>query len=126
PAGRHDPASRRRAAAGGRRAPRRNDARRPQGPRPPRLQGPPSAPSAVMMSREPTPPIHDALVARLMADARPVRRLWTPRRRLGLWVAVAVAVLGIAAGVGLRDDLAVQLFRARYLLELALLVGAAV
>ncbi len=79
-----------------------------------------------MTSREPTPPIHDALVARLMADARPVRRLWTLRWRLGLWVAAAVAVLGIAAGAGLRDDLATQLLRARYLLEFGLLVGAAV
>jgi len=71
------------------------------------------------------PSIHEALVARLEADLRPVRRLWSPWARLGAWLALAVAVTIMAAAVGLRTDLASAIRRPVYDLEIAALLGAA-
>jgi hypothetical protein len=48
----------------------------------------------------------DRLIERLVADAPPVRRLADPRRRAGLWTAIAVACA--AAGIawfGMRRDM---------------------
>ena len=71
-----------------------------------------------------TPPIHDALVARLQADLNPVRPLWSPSLRLASWLVLAGLVVAIAMGAGLRHDLAIQLGRPFYLLELGTLLGA--
>ena len=71
------------------------------------------------------PPAHETVVARLVADVRPVRRLWPPAVRLVAWNAVAATVLVFAARVGLRDDVAAALARPGYVLEVVLLAGAA-
>src|SRR5207249_2213762 len=45
-----------------------------------------------------TPPSHERLVARLIADARPVRPLWSPHARLALWPAARIrSVWGFVA-----------------------------
>ena len=49
-----------------------------------------------------TPPTHERLVARLIADAQPVRPLWSPRTRLALWLALQTLTLGVAVELGLR------------------------
>lgn len=43
--------------------------------------------------------LHEALIARLTTDLRPVRRLATPARRAALWLGV-LAVLAVALAVG--------------------------
>src|SRR5262245_48477525 len=65
------------------------------------------------------------LVDRLVADARPVRRLWRPEIRLLLWLGVVLpAILLPAIGV-LREDIALRLRTPGFLLEEgAMLVGA--
>jgi hypothetical protein len=78
-----------------------------------------------MIRRDDVPTVHDALVARLTADVRPVRPLWATRRRLVAWLAVAGATIALAAIAGLRSDLAEQLARPAYVVEVALLVLAA-
>jgi hypothetical protein len=64
------------------------------------------------------------LVARLIADARPVRPLWSPHTRLAFWLALQVLTLGVAVKFGLRQDLGDQLRQPLFLLEVAALVGA--
>ncbi len=71
-----------------------------------------------------TPPSHDRLVARLLADARPVRPLWSPHARLAVWLALEVVLLGIAARFGLREDLGDHLHRPLFVLELIALLAA--
>jgi len=71
-----------------------------------------------------TPPIHDTLVRGLTTDLRPVQRLWRPSARLVSWIVLALAVLVVAAIVGLRGDLGVQLHRPLYLLQIAALIAA--
>lgn len=71
-----------------------------------------------------TPPIHDALVARLKADLTPVRPLWPPSVRLASWLVLAGLVVASAMKMGLRHDLAVQLRRPLYVLEVLTLLGA--
>jgi hypothetical protein len=67
---------------------------------------------------------HDTLVARLKADLTPVRPLWSPSVRLASWLALAVTVVAIAMKIGLRHDLATQLGRPLYLLEVVTLLVA--
>jgi Negative regulator of sigma F len=63
-----------------------------------------------------------ALVDELVADARPVRRLWSPEARLALWlVLAAVGLAALAAGVT-RDDLPLRLQSPSFLLEQVLLL----
>ena len=69
----------------------------------------------------PTPPIHDRLVARLVADAAPVRPLWSPYTRLALWLVLEALMLGVAVQVGLRRDLGDHLRQPLFLLELGML-----
>src|SRR5207244_4383550 len=69
-----------------------------------------------------TPPTHERLVARLIADAQPVRPLWSPRTRLALWLALQTLTLGVAVEFGLRQDLGDHLPPPLFLLE----VGARV
>ena len=72
----------------------------------------------------PTPPIHDRLVARLLADATPVRPLWSPPTRLALWLLLEALMLGVAVQVGLRRDLGDHLRQPLFLLELGMLIAA--
>jgi hypothetical protein len=74
----------------------------------------------------PVPPIHDALVARLTADLRPVRRLWPPSARLASWLGLAAAVIAGATQLGLRRDLGDQLRQPLYVLEIAMLLGGGI
>jgi hypothetical protein len=72
----------------------------------------------------PTPPIHERLVARLVADARPVRPLWSPRTRLALWLLLQVLTAGVAVEFGLRQDLGDHLRQPLFLLDVGALVAA--
>src|SRR5206468_613923 len=54
-----------------------------------------------------TPPTHERLVARLIADAQPVRPLWSPRTRLALWLALQTLTLGSSWGFVARGALCV-------------------
>jgi len=69
-----------------------------------------------------TPPTHERLVAQLIADARPVRPLWSPRTRLALWLALQTLTLGVAVEFGLRQDLGDHLRQPLFLLEVGVLV----
>ena len=69
-------------------------------------------------------PSRRALVHRLQAEAAPVRRLWAPGVRFGLWLALVAMVGGVVGLSGVRPDLAQQLHDPVYLLETALLAGA--
>src|SRR5207249_4744251 len=71
-----------------------------------------------------TPPTHERLVARLIADAQPVRPLWSPRTRLALWLALQTLSLGVAVEFGLRQDLGDHLRQPLFLLEVGTLVVA--
>ena len=76
------------------------------------------------MNSSRTPSVHDTLIARLKADLTPVQPLWSPRLRLASWLGLAGAVIAIAMAAGLRHDLAMQLGRPLYLLEVVTLVAA--
>lgn len=69
--------------------------------------------------------IHQAVVAQLVDDLVPVRPLHSPWARLAGWLVVALGTVALAAVVGLRDDLGVDLDRPRYLGELAILLAGA-
>jgi hypothetical protein len=71
-----------------------------------------------------TPPGHERLVARLVADARPVPPLWSPQARLALWLALQALVLGTAVRFGLRQDLGDHLRQPLFLLEVGGLIAA--
>src|SRR5713226_5139132 len=71
-----------------------------------------------------TPPTHERLVAQLIADAQPVRPLWSPRTRLALWLALQTLTLGVAVEFGLRQDLGDHLRQPLFLLEVGALVVA--
>ena len=70
------------------------------------------------------PPTHERLVARLVADARPVRPLWSPHTRLALWLVLQVLTLGVAVEFGLRQDLGDHLRQPHFLFEVGALVAA--
>ena len=53
-------------------------------------------------------PSRRALVQRLQAEAAPVRRLWAPGARFGLWLALVALVGGVVGLSGVRPDLAQQ------------------
>src|SRR6266704_2313384 len=72
----------------------------------------------------PTPLTHERLVARLVADARPVRPLWSPHTRLALWLVLQVLTLGVAVQFGLRPDLGDHLRQPPFLFEVGALVAA--
>ena len=64
----------------------------------------------------------DRVIAELTAGLEPVRRLWSPARRLALWLALGTGVgLGLVAGAT-RPDLRLQLAQPRFLLEIATLL----
>ena len=68
---------------------------------------------------------HRELVDRLTQDLRPVRRAGSPWLLLVVWLLVVFATIGVAALVGLRDDLSSQLARPRYVITLAALLAGA-
>ncbi len=68
---------------------------------------------------------HRTVVARLTGELAPVRRLWSPWARLAVWLVVALGTVGIAAAVGLRDDLRIEIDRPRYVIDLAVLLAGA-
>src|SRR2546427_11965576 len=72
----------------------------------------------------PAPPIHERVVARLLAEATPVRPLWSPHTRLALWLVLEALMLGVAVKVGLRRDLGDHLRQPLFLLELGMLIAA--
>src|SRR2546428_8660863 len=72
----------------------------------------------------PTPPTHERLVAGLVADARPVRPLWSPHTRLALWLVLQTLTLGFAVEFGLRQDLGDHLRQPLFLLEVGALIAA--
>jgi len=72
----------------------------------------------------PTPPSHERLVAQLLADARPVRPLWSPHTRLAVWLVLQALTLGFAVEFGLRQDLGAHLRQPLFLLEVGALIAA--
>jgi hypothetical protein len=68
---------------------------------------------------------HRAIVSRLTEELTPVRPLWSPWARLTCWLALALATVMLAAAVGLRHDLAVEIDRPRYVVDLAILLAGA-
>ena len=74
----------------------------------------------------PTDRDHEALIERLVADAAPVRRLWSPGTRLGVWLGLCAAVFLYSVSVGLRPDLGVRLRDVPFLLEVGALIGAGI
>ena len=68
---------------------------------------------------------HQAIITRLTAELTPVRPLWSPWVRLTCWLALALATVTLAAAVGLRPDLAVEIDRPRYVVDLAILLAGA-
>ena len=70
-------------------------------------------------------PATRALIPRLQADAAPVRRLWSPMARFGLWLILVALVGATRLGLsGVRPDLLEQLRDPVHLLETALLALA--
>jgi hypothetical protein len=68
---------------------------------------------------------HHAIVARLTGELTPVKPLRSPWTRLASWLVVALGTVALAAGVGLREDLALEIGNARYVGELAILLAGA-
>jgi hypothetical protein len=68
---------------------------------------------------------HRALVERLAANLRPVRRLWPVSIRFGLWLILQIAVLAWV-GTHTDNDFMRKLEAPRYLLEVALFGAAAI
>ena len=69
--------------------------------------------------------MHSAIVARLSAELVPVRPLRSPWTRLAGWLVVALGTVALAAAVGLRDDLTMEIARPRYVVEIAILLAGA-
>jgi hypothetical protein len=53
--------------------------------------------------------LHQALVERMVAELRPIRRLWPVSVRLLLWIALELGILLLLVRHGYRPDLAEQL-----------------
>jgi hypothetical protein len=72
----------------------------------------------------PQPVSTDQLIERLVAEARPVRRLLDPTRRAALWTAVALVFVCVGLlHFGIRRDVATAWHSPGFLLRLALLVS---
>jgi hypothetical protein len=68
------------------------------------------------------------LIRRIVAEARPVRRLRSPLLRAAIWVALAVALLTVVTvAIGVRPDLGTRLGEPTFLIEIvsAALTGIA-
>jgi hypothetical protein len=71
------------------------------------------------------PELHDTLVSRLVADARPVRRVWSVGRRMALWLGLGAALFATVALVSPRPDLPARLAEPLFLVQIATLLTAA-
>lgn len=69
----------------------------------------------------PPPNDRSELIAQLVAEAHPVRRLWSPGRRLMVWLGIALISLGGILILGPRHDITVRLQEPMFVLELAVL-----
>lgn len=58
------------------------------------------------------------LIDALVADVRPVRRLWSPGARLAVWGGVGLLLFGLLLAHGLRPDLPVRLREPLFLVDL--------
>jgi hypothetical protein len=67
-----------------------------------------------------------SLVDRLVADARPVRRLWQPEVRWAAWLAVSALIIGLPALGVLRVDLPLRAKAPAFLLEQGLMLLGAI
>lgn len=66
----------------------------------------------------------EALISRLAGDARPVQRVWPPRARLLVWLALVSAVMLLAAiAIGFRSDIVAKLGEASFSTEIILLLA---
>jgi hypothetical protein len=74
--------------------------------------------------RSDTSPGSAELIGRLLADAAPVRPLWSPGVRLALWVLLDAGIIGVIVAVSPRPDIAQQLLRPAFLLQLGTLLAA--
>jgi hypothetical protein len=63
--------------------------------------------------------LHQVLVERIVADLRPVRRLWPLSLRLALWILLLIGVLFLTIGHTRRTDLAQQIYNPWYVLGVA-------
>lgn len=68
-----------------------------------------------------TPDPRQDLIARLVAEAHPVRRLWSPGRRLTIWLGIVALSAGLVLVLGPRGDLGIRLREPLFLLELGTL-----
>lgn len=64
------------------------------------------------------------VIARLVAEAHPVRRLWSPTRRLTLWLGLVGTLAAGVVAFTPRDDLAARLREPPFLLEMVTLALA--
>jgi hypothetical protein len=72
----------------------------------------------------PTSNTTDQLIARLVADAAPVTRLFDPRRRAAVWTALALVCVGLGtAYFGLRRDFAGAVTFVPFLIRVGLLAA---
>jgi hypothetical protein len=71
------------------------------------------------VAERPLPEAHRAVVDRLAAELRPVRRLRPPLVRLAAWLPLQLVALAWVVGFHLRPDAAAELGRPLFLLELA-------
>jgi hypothetical protein len=67
-----------------------------------------------------------SLIDRLVDDARPVRRLWSPAIRLAAWLGILLVVAAALAIAGVRPDVAARLASPGFVAELACLGVATV
>lgn len=61
------------------------------------------------------------LISQLVAEAHPVRRLWSPTQRLAAWIVLATALAAGVVLVGARHDLDLRLRDPAFLLEVGTL-----
>ena len=74
--------------------------------------------------RNDTSPDSDELIGRLLADADPVRPLWSPGVRLALWLLLDAGIIGLVVIFSPRPDIAQQLLRPAFLLQQGTLLAA--
>lgn len=70
--------------------------------------------------------LHKALVDRLVANLRPVRRLWPVNARLAAWLFLEAAIVVLVVAYGSREDLSKKIHSLHYVLELAVLAAAGI
>ncbi len=71
------------------------------------------------------PSIHPSVTARLIADLRPVRPLWSFRTRFTLWTGFGLVSFAVVVATSCRPDIAAELRDPAFVLHLAVLLAAA-